>query len=107
MSDHRTHLHAAVEAGNRVQSRNPAEIDYMARRGQAKVEHRQQALPARQHHSFVTGLLEDFQEFWKRPGGVVVEPRRLHALCCPPPSSGDRCGPVHTYGRPSRPEGLQ
>ena len=68
--------------GERVEAGDPVDVDEHLRRGEAQLQERDEALPARQHLRLVAALGEDCERLVERFCCHVVERCRVHAASC-------------------------
>jgi hypothetical protein len=80
VAGHRADPHRLGVGADVGQLRQPVDVDQVRRRGQAHVQQRHQALPARQDLAVVAGVVEDRERLLDGGGAVVLERGWFHRL---------------------------
>ena len=80
MSNQRPDCQAIRSGVQAIEGVDAIDIDDDGGTEDAQVQHRHQALAARQHPAVLPGIAQNMQGFVQLPRGVVVEPGRLHVL---------------------------
>src|SRR6185437_13751765 len=104
MTHQRAEGQTSVSRLDAVEFFDAIDVDQHGRADDTAVEHRHQALPARQHAAVAAGIREDVHRFVHAARRVIVEPCRLHEYFdpflspLPPPGTWRASRPARTGG---------